>query len=63
MNYIYAFTLKTVDIKFLFLRPYQLVNHFTKMALTRKNHLCKSIRNLYFNNINPDNFYPRCYDL
>ena len=64
MDYIYAFTLKTVDIKFLFLRPYQLVNHFTKNGcLTRKNGLCKSIRNLYFKNINPDNFYPRCYDL
>ena len=33
MDYIYAFTLKTVDIKFLFLRPYHLVNHFTKNGL------------------------------
>ena len=64
MDYIYAFSLKTVDIKFLFLRPYQLVNHFTKNGcLTRKNGLCKSIRNLYFKNINPNNFYHRCYDL
>ena len=42
MNYIYAFTLKTVDIKFLFLRPYQLVNHFTKMTQEK---MAKSIRN------------------
>ena len=33
MDYIYAFTLKIVDIKFLFLRPYHLVNHFTKNGL------------------------------
>ena len=60
MDYIYAFTLKTVDIKFLFLRPYQLVNHFTKMTQEK---MAKSIRNLYFKNINPNNFYHRCYDL
>ena len=60
MDYIYAFTLKTVDIKFLFLKPYQLVNHFTKMTQEK---MAKSIRNLYFKNINPNNFYPRCYDL
>lgn len=32
-------------------------------AITRKSGLSKNIRNLLYRGINPDNFFPRCYDL
>ena len=60
----YIWTLKTIEVNFQKLKSFQLANHYQKAyALTRKSGLCKNIRNLFFKNINPDNFYPRCYDL
>ncbi len=60
----YIWTLKTIEVNFQNLKSFQLANHYQKaFALTRKSGLCKNIRHLYFKNINPDNFYPRCYDL
>ena len=60
----YIWTLKTIDINFANLRKEQLAGHFSKNgAITRKNGLCKNIRNLYYKGIDPNNFFPRCYDL
>ena len=60
----YIWTLKTIEVNFQKLKSFQLANHYQKAyALTRKSGLCKNIRNLFFKHINPDNFYPRCYDL
>ena len=63
-NVTFIWTLKTVDVNFNNLKTHQIPNHFKlNGSLTRKSGLCKNIRNLYFKGINPDNFYPRCYDL
>ena len=60
----FLYTLKNADIPFTELKSNQLVNHYWKAnQITRKSNLLKNLRNLYFKNINPDNFYPRCYDL
>ena len=60
----FLWTLKTIEVNFSKLKNFQLANHFQKaFALTRKSGLCKNIRNLFYKGINPDNFYPRCYDL
>ena len=60
----FLWTLKTIEVNFSKLKNFQLANHFQKAyALTRKSGLCKNIRNLFYKGINPDNFYPRCYDL
>ncbi|MCQ2818140.1 MAG: tubulin--tyrosine ligase family protein [archaeon] len=32
-------------------------------SITRKNGLCQNIKNLYYKGIDPNNFFPRCYDL
>ena len=60
----FIWTLKTCDVIFNELKPDQIANHFFKNGMiTRKNGLTKSLRNLYIKGINPDNFFPRCYDL
>ena len=64
LSYNYLYTLKIVDIPFANLRNDIIVNHFRKIGeITRKAGLLKNIRNLYFMDICPDDFYPRAYDL
>ena len=60
----YIWTLKTNEINFNALKPFQLCNHYFRNGqITRKSGLCKNIKNLYFSGIDPMNFFPRCYDL
>ena len=62
--YSYLYTLKIADIPFEDLRDDIIVNHYRKIGeITRKGGLLKNIRNLYFMNVCPDDFYPRAYDL
>ena len=57
-------TLKTNEINFALLKNYQLCNHYFRNGqITRKSGLCKNIKNLYYKGLDPNNFYPRCYDL
>lgn len=58
-------TLKTKDIDTNNLLDYQIVNHFAKAtSITTKVGLTHSLKNLiWFNNIDVDTFYPRCFDL
>ena len=59
------YTLKTSDIDFDNLQPGQIVNHYSKTtSITRKVGLTHSLKNLiWFNNVDVDTFYPRCFDL
>jgi hypothetical protein len=60
----YIWTLKTNEINFNALKPFQLCNHYFRNGqITRKSGLCKNIKNLYYHGIDPMNFFPRCYDL
>jgi len=58
-------SLKSKDIKHNELNNNQLVNHFPKaQAITTKVGLMHNLKNLiWFNNIDIETFYPRCYDL
>ena len=58
-------TLKSKDIDHNALSHSQLVNHFPKaQAITTKVGLMHNLKNLiWFNNIDIETFYPRCYDL
>ena len=58
-------TLKTKEIDHNNLEPYQIVNHFYKAtSITTKVGLTHSLKNLiWFNSVDIDTFYPRCYDL
>ena len=58
-------TLKTKEIDHNNLQPYQIVNHFYKAtSITTKVGLTHSLKNLiWFNSVDIDTFYPRCYDL
>ena len=63
-SYNFLSTIKMADIAFDDLPSYIIVNHFRKVGeFTRKVGLLKNIRNLYFMNVCPDDFYPRAYDL
>ena len=60
----YIWTLKTNEINFMLLKNNQLCNHYFRNGqITRKSGLCKNIKNLYYHGIDPNNFFPRCYDL
>lgn len=58
-------TLKTKDIDTNQLTENQIVNHFGKAtAITTKVGLTHSLKNLiWFNNVDIDTFYPRCFDM
>ena len=58
-------TLKNSDVRHNDLTPQQIVNHFQKAAsITTKVGLTHSLKNLiWFNSVDIDTFYPRCYDL
>lgn len=58
-------TLKSKDIDHDGITNEQLVNHFPKAtAITTKVGLMHNLKNLiWFNNIDIETFYPRCYDL
>lgn len=57
--------MRTKDIDHNVLLENQIVNHFAKAtAITTKVGLTHSLKNLiWFNNIDVDTFYPRCFDL
>ena len=62
--YSFLYTIKMADIPFEDLRNDIIINHFRKIGeITKKVSLLKNIRNLYFMNVCPDDFYPRAYDL
>ena len=64
LEFDYIWTLKTNEINFMALKPFQLCNHYFRNGqITRKSGLSKNIKNLYYNGIDPMNFFPRCYDL
>ena len=64
LEFDYIWTLKTNEINFMLLKNNQLCNHFFRNGqITRKSGLCKNIKNLYYKGIDPNNFFPRCYDL
>ena len=64
LNYDFLFTLKITDVPFEDLDENIIINHLKKIGeLTRKTGLLKNLRNLYYLNISPDDFYPRAYDI
>ena len=64
LNYDFLFTLKITDVPFEDLDDNIIINHLKKIGeLTRKTGLLKNLRNLYYLNISPDDFYPRAYDI
>ena len=64
LEFDYIWTLKTNEINFALLKNNQLCNHYFRNGqITRKSGLCKNIKNIYYKGIDPNNFFPRCYDL
>ena len=64
LNYSFIFTIKLTDVPFNDLEEDVIVNHMKKISeLTKKTGLFKNLRNLYYLNICPDDFYPRAYEL
>jgi len=64
IDFDYIWTLKTNEINFMLLKNHQLCNHFFRNGqITRKSGLSNNIKNLYYKDIDPMNFFPRCYDL
>lgn len=58
-------TIRRKEIDFDSLQSHQICNHFNKSTMiTTKDGLCHSLRNLiWFNSVDIDTFYPRCFDL
>lgn len=58
-------TVRRKEIDFDSLQSHQICNHFNKSTMiTTKDGLCHSLRNLiWFNSVDIDTFYPRCFDL
>ena len=64
LNYDFIYTLKITDIPFEDLDENVIINHLRKIGeVTKKTGLLKNLRNLYYLNISPDDFYPRAYDI
>lgn len=61
----FLWTLMTKDVVHAELSSHQIVNHFsTATSITTKVGLTHSLKNLiWFNSVDIDTFYPRCYDL
>ena len=61
----FLWTLMTKDVTHSDLSSHQIVNHFsTATSITTKVGLTHSLKNLiWFNSVDIDTFYPRCYDL
>ena len=64
LNYDFILTLKMADVPFDNLGEDIIVGHMKKISeITKKTGLLKNLRNLYYLNICPDDFYPRAYDI
>ena len=64
LNYDLLIALKITDVPFDLLDENITINHLRKIGeLTKKTGLLKNLRNLYYLNISPDDFYPRAYDI
>ncbi|KAK3266664.1 hypothetical protein CYMTET_24730, partial [Cymbomonas tetramitiformis] len=58
-------SLKCKDLNHSKLRPHQIVNHFEQsQSVTTKSGLIHSLHSLrWFEDVNPESFFPRSYDL
>ena len=64
LNYEFIYSNKMADIPFEMLGENVIIGHHKKIGeITRKGGLLKNLRNLYYLNVSPDDFYPRAYDL
>ena len=64
LSYDFLFTLKITDVPFEALDENVIINHLRKIGEeTKKTGLLKNLRNLYYLNLSPDDFYPRAYDI
>ena len=60
----YIYTIKSNKVPHQELKPNQMAGHFWKAnEITRKTGLLNNMKNLYFKEINIDNFFPRGYEL
>ena len=60
----YIYTVKSNKVPHQELKPNQMSGHFWKAnEITRKSGLLNNLKNLYFKEINIDNFFPRAYEL
>ena len=64
LSYDFLFALKITDVPFEALDENVIINHLRKIGeVTKKTGLLKNLRNLYYLNLSPDDFYPRAYDI
>ena len=64
MSFDYIYSLKSKKIPHQDLKPNQMSGHFWKASeITRKAGLLHNIKNLYYKEVNLDNFFPRSYEL